>query len=63
MIEKTENKYAGNAPAAGSPVRNRRDGKTSHTVGTLFFNLMIIAIALFASCSPKNSELQAKRTV
>jgi hypothetical protein len=35
MTEKTENKYAGNAPAAGSPARNRRDAKTSHTAGTL----------------------------
>ena len=30
---------------------------------TFFLNWMIIAIALFTSCSPKNSELQAKRTV
>ncbi|MDR0711695.1 MAG: TlpA family protein disulfide reductase [Prevotellaceae bacterium] len=30
---------------------------------TIFFNLMMIATALFTSYSPKNSELQAKRTV
>ena len=29
----------------------------------IFFNLVIIAIALLSSCSPKNRELQAKRTV
>jgi hypothetical protein len=28
MIEKKENKYAGNVSAAGSPERNRQDGKT-----------------------------------
>jgi hypothetical protein len=35
MIEKTENRYSGNAPATGSPARNRWDGKTSYTSGTL----------------------------
>jgi hypothetical protein len=30
---------------------------------TFSFNLMIIAIALFTSCSSKDSEMQAKRTV
>jgi hypothetical protein len=35
MIEKTKNKYAGNASAAGSPVQNRLDVKPSHIGGVL----------------------------